>query len=158
MSEFVIRKTNFKELKKRLKSFNYDGVEIILGNNGMLKNSILEYAKLGDCFIGLKDDEMLGCGGIVEFYPKYGYLWLLMNKSAQFYLKSIISFMKSFFDDLLINRNFIRLQCFCFVDIPQAQKFLEYLKFKQEGKLRKFLQEKDCFIYSLLKEDLYDGN
>lgn len=154
MSDFVIKKSNFEELKNRLSDFNYNGVETILGNNGALKNTVLQYAQAGDCFIGLKNDEMLGCGGIVEFYPQYGYVWLLMNKEARFYLINIIKFMESLFNDLFTVRNFIRLQCFCFVDIPSAQKLLEHLKFKQEGRLRKFSQNKDCFIYGLLKEDL----
>lgn len=154
MNNFVIKKTNVEEFKNRLQNFNYNGIETILGNNEALGNSALKYAQTGDCYIGLKDEEMLGCGGIVEFCPKNGFVWLLMNKEIKFYSKSILKFMKTLLDYLFVVKNFVRLQCFCLADTPEAPRLLEHLKFKQEGRLRKFAQSKDCFIYGLIREDL----
>lgn len=153
MNDFVIRKVGVKELEYAFKEFEYNGIEVIYGNNGTLKKTALQYAQMGDCWAGFRENKLIGCGGVIELYSHTGYLWLLMNKEARFYIKSILQFIKSFIFYLLAIKKFERLQCFCFADLTESYHLLEHLGFRCEGRLKKFYQGRDCFIYAKCKEE-----
>ena len=113
---------------KLLEDFIYDGVDVKV--SGTYVNKIIEYyASLGDAYIGIVDNKIIGVGGIYPLWEDFGGAWLFLNKEAVRYKVSVF---KSIFENInnLIKKYQIKtLIVNCADDILQARTLITHLGF-----------------------------
>lgn len=128
-----------------LSVFEYNGVEAIFAEKVNVINVIKEYAKVGSCYIGIKNGYIVGAGGIAPVWENVGYAWLFLNKEAD--IKTTLKFIR----EILNKANYRRIHTHC-LDNEKTKNFLEHLGFKYEGRMRKYFGDQDALMYAIVKE------
>lgn len=97
-----------------------------------------------------KDGEILGTGGILQLaYPHVSQAWCIFGTNFKLCYKTAVKKIKS----SLLEIPSLRIEAYTETDFIQAQRFLEYLGFQQEGILRKQgVDRRDNIIYSIIRD------
>lgn len=113
--------------KELLLGFHYDGIEKEL--SGTQINDIVEfYSKLGDCFIAMDGEKIIGVGGIYPLWKGAGSTFLFLNKEAVKYKLSLFKIMTAYIPILIKQYDIKTLMVNC-IDNIQAKNLITHLKF-----------------------------
>jgi hypothetical protein len=119
----------------------------------------------GPAYTGRHKDtgEIIGCGGVIIYWPGVGEGWSIFSKDTAFqYKREIFVYTRKFFDIVIANYNLWRIQATLRVDMtnkpPRAPggkpgNWLEHLDFEYEGTLKKYCPDgTDSYMYSRIIE------
>lgn len=111
-----------------LTDFKYDGIEKSLSGEEILP-IVKFYNKMGDSFIGIIDNEVIGIGGLYPLWPSAGSCYLFLNRSA--YLHKIIIFkaILKYMNILIHKYNIDTLTVDCLSEEIKASNLIEHLGF-----------------------------
>jgi RimJ/RimL family protein N-acetyltransferase len=113
----------------------------------------LMHEKAGPAFTFLADDgRLLACGGIDLRWKGCGELWGVFSPKAAGYL-SLGGTLKSYLDSAQRAGSITRIQAAVECDRPTHIRFAEWLGFKREGRMVKFMFKRDYFLYARVMED-----
>jgi hypothetical protein len=110
-------------------------------------------AQLGPAFTGIIDGEVVGCCGIMQYWPGVGELWLVVSDQAPLARVRIIRALLRDFEKVAARHNLMRIQVF----IPDggetfSRRFVEKMGFVRETKddgMRKFAMDGEtCHLYA----------
>lgn len=100
------------------------------------------------------DGEIVGVGGIIDYYPGVGEAWLMLTKQARKHgIFGIIAFraIEHNLNKLIAEHDVKTCVASARADFPEAIKMLTALGFEYEGTRRKFTPDRcDLHIYSRL--------
>ena len=138
-----------------LKNFIYDGVEEAMMRAVYEKNRdpIRDLLTHKYAWVGLDGGKVLGFGGLYEVNNKVLDAWVVMSKASYKHKKRILKFCATAIMSAF-KHGYVRVQARVLCNLSSAVRFVEFLGFKQEGVLRKALFGNDCYMYSIIKEDL----
>ena len=117
----------FQEI--RLQDFKYDGIESDYFAGLDIKDIARQYAKMGDAFMGLADDEVIGLGGIYPVTQEIAQAWLFLNQSARQYKGAIFREIKSHLDKIIAFKGYKKVQILCLQNSFEAINLSEHLGF-----------------------------
>jgi RimJ/RimL family protein N-acetyltransferase len=102
----------------------------------------------------VSDEEILGCGGIVKTGMNHmAEAWCIFGKDFRKVARIAIKRIRRAVQEC----EYERVQAFTEVEFKDAQRFLEWLGFQEEGVLRKSgVFHQDVIMYSIIKEK-YNG-
>jgi len=94
----------------------------------------------------IADDKVIGFVGLMQINKDTFQLWGFLNKAIRDCKLSLYKTLKRELRTL----NYPRLQVLVGSHLEPAQRLIEHLGFVQEGLLRKFTDNKDYYIYSII--------
>ena len=109
---------------------------------------------IGDCRTASIGDVIIGVGGVVLLWPGVGEFWLMLTKDVKEHTSSltVMRGIKEFIDEIIEVRGIDRAQSILRADFDAAIKMNEFLGFKREGLMRKYLPDgSDAYIYARVK-------
>ncbi|MCM8784561.1 MAG: hypothetical protein NC818_07370, partial [Candidatus Omnitrophica bacterium] len=119
----------------------FDGI-----NSGeFIKLKLNLYSRLGEVFLGIVDNKMIGAGGIYKVGSNTGCVWIILSKQANKHLKELIKIIKEKFEEMKFK--YRHLEAFC-VDNIKTTKFLEILGFKRKKEYPKYSNGRDFVLYN----------
>lgn len=124
--------------EKYLDQFEYNGVEKKLTAGINIKEVIKTYAEIGDAFIGIADNKIIGIGGIYKLWGDVGQAWLFLNQEARAYKKSTMKALKEYTQALILKNYYKQVQILCLEDSFEATNLAEHLGFKKRELWRRF--------------------
>jgi len=139
--------------EKYLDEFEYDGLEQELLGDMNIKKMIKEYAKAGNCWIGLNSDKPIIFAGIYLINSGVAQSWLLMNLKCKKHTMRIIREIRKHIRDVMKSNNLHRLQTLA-MNNKRVEKFLRIIGFQKEATLRKFTSDKkDMNLYTIIRRN-----
>jgi hypothetical protein len=118
-----------------IKSFKYDGIEQKL--SGIQIFPMVEfYNKLGDCYIGSIDNEVIGVGGIYPLWNNAGSAWLFLNQKARNYKFSIFKSLLEYTNMLIKKYEINTLIVECINDSLEAHNLIRHLGFVKNKEMK----------------------
>jgi RimJ/RimL family protein N-acetyltransferase len=89
-------------------------------------------------FTVIKDNNVVGCGGIYIYWEGVAEVWLFLSTHFKLnYIRPVIM-IKHLLDELVKENNLIRLQASISAELTTNIRFIEWLGFKREGLQEKF--------------------
>jgi len=108
----------------------------------------------GPAKAGLYNGVLLGCGGVVEFWPGCGEGWIAMSRNCMEYSIPAFYCVKKITDGFMTDLKLKRLQATARVDFPKAKYLLEALGFECEGIMKNYLPDgADAYIYAKFSKE-----
>ena len=99
------------------------------------------------------EGEVVGCGGIRVLWDGVGEVWMMLSPKVNDYPAKAWEVIKSGFEKLIEENDFVRLQGWCRKGFVKAHTVFHHLGFKPEGVARKYTPDGcDCILYSLIRE------
>lgn len=100
-------------------------------------------------YTGIFNGKIMGIGGAIEFWKGVGELWLILTKHVLEHKVVAYRCLKEMAEKIMGERNFVRTQIHVRPDFPQANRMVEKLGFRLEGRLRKYCPDgEDIYIYA----------
>ena len=140
---------NKKKLRSMLENFKYDGIEDIQLTGLSCNDQIMSYASLGVVYIAKEKKEVLGLCGVIQLWSGVMFVWALINKKAYKYLKTILKFGRT----LVNSFKYRRMHTFCVADDMKARIFLEHLVLVIEGRMKKYIGNRDYIMYAIIRQE-----
>ncbi len=108
--------------------------------------------KTGNCFTVTHGNDVVFCGG-VTLIPNSGTgeAWVLTSAQVWRHARKLLQVSESVLDIVATDYNLQRLQAHVRTDWKAAISFVERLGFDREGRLRKYNNGQDYFIYARVK-------
>lgn len=123
-----------------------------LYGNSNLRELAEETEKDGLSFTGVVDEKIVGCGGVRVLWPNVGEVWMMLSPSVNGYPVVAWEAIKSGFEKIVQENDFVRLQGWCRVGFVKAHTVFKHLNFKPEGIARSYTPDGvDCVLYSLIR-------
>lgn len=98
----------------------------------------------------ISDNSVEACSGIVKLCDGVYEAWAFFNESFKPYARPIVKSIKHEVNNL----EFDRLQAFADAQFKESQRFLEFLGFEKDARLKNYYgKDKDAILYSIVKED-----
>jgi RimJ/RimL family protein N-acetyltransferase len=102
----------------------------------------------GPCFSGFDGDQMIGCAGIIHQWDNRAIAWALLSQDCGKCFVKIHKAVRNFLDMADYNR----IEAYVDADFEQGHRWVEMLKFEQEGLMRQFNPDgRDAYMYARLK-------
>ncbi len=103
-------------------------------------------------YTAVKNDVILGVGGINWFWPKVGEIWLILTKDVQSCPIESYRTIRRIFEIVTKQNDFKRLQAVARTNWREAVRIVEKLGFTREGTMKKYCPNgDDVYMYSLIK-------
>jgi hypothetical protein len=116
--------------KNLLLNWKYDGIEKEFAGEHILP--IVEfYAKMGNCYIGMVGDKVLGVAGMYPLWENAGSCFLLINKEASHYKKSIFKYLLDYTKRLIEQYKIKNLILECQSESFEATNLIVHLGFRK---------------------------
>ena len=115
--------------------------------------SISQFLSKGIAFTLMNEVDIVACGGIVKFWNGVGEAWVVTSHKVNLYP---LSFAKTVYRKLqeIINRmDLERVQTVVDVEHITSLKWVEWMGFKKEGLMRKYINGRDFYRYAWIKEN-----
>lgn len=101
----------------------------------------------------LVDGEIVGIGGVVQYWPHVAEGWYCLSKEGGRHKTGMVLCIKKIIEQAFKELDLHRLQSTIRVDFERAIKLAEFVGFKCEGKMAKYTQDGiDCWVYAIVKE------
>lgn len=98
---------------------------------------------------GLINNQILGVGGVVVFWPGVGEGWYALSEHANTYKIAVAMFLTRFIDIAAAELKLHRFQTTIRTDFVKAIKLIEVAGLVREGKMIQYTEDKkDTFIYA----------
>jgi len=121
--------------KELLKDFVYNGIERKL--SGIQICSMAEfYNRLGESYIGIIDEKVLGVGGIYPLWEGAGSVWLFLNQEARDYKKSVFKALLEYMNMLIKKYEIKTLIVECIDDALEAHRLVQHLGFIKNKEIK----------------------
>ena len=121
--------------------FKYDGVEKEYHGEDIIP--IVEfYEKIGKCFVGFINGEIIGVGGIYPLWKDAGGCFLFLNKSASKYKKSVFKVLVQYLNIYIKEYKIKNIVVECLENCLSANNLITHLGFKKnkEYKLAMYIK------------------
>jgi hypothetical protein len=141
--------------EKYLENFEYDGIEKTLLTNckQSIKEEIKKSASLGEAWMGLVNDRVIGLGGFIQLWEGVAHCWLYLNREIVNYKRDLVLILKELIKQAM--EKYHRIQAMCLANSFEANNLIKFLGFKEEGLLRQHTPTKeDMIMFSIIREDL----
>lgn len=102
----------------------------------------------GNCYSLAYEGDIIFCGGICILYPGIGEGWLLCSKRIIKFVRELYYYTDFIIQSIINKYTLHRVQAYVKASWKDAVHFLEKLGFQREGLLKKFISEKDYYIYA----------
>lgn len=105
----------------------------------------------GPAFTAIEDGKILGCGGAMIYWPGRAEMWLLLGDA--FYGKKFsgVKLVYGFLFTLMANHGLTRVEANVVADDGRARRFVEWIGFKEEGTMPKYLMDTTYVRYGLVR-------
>ena len=114
---------------------------------------IAENLANGVAFTGIVDGELITCGGIMKVWEGVGEAWIVSASSVDHYPFTFAKIVVRGLRDIIKELKLERVQTTVDSKYLVSQKWLEWMGFVNEGRMRKYINGRDFFRYALIKED-----
>ena len=137
-----------EEQKYFLDCFN-DPSQIIEYGESLKLNSTITNDNKPCAWTAIKDNTIIGCGGIINIQGHIGEAWTLLGKDFKRYAHRIAPIIRR----QAHMTNLIRIYALVDSDFERAERFLEWVGFEYEGTTKKSgVNLQDQKLYAIVKE------
>ena len=100
-------------------------------------------------FSGIENGYLIACGGIMPIWEGVAECWFFGGELLRSRKLSVVKTLVSTLAEMVREQNIRRLQAVVHCEWDEAQRFVEFLKFKQEGLLEGYGPDgSDHYMYS----------
>lgn len=99
---------------------------------------------------GVEDGQVIACGGMVPLHPGCGDIWALFSDDFKHHKVEALKALKLHIDNLQ-NQGYERLQTTVLSNYKIGKRFVEWLGFKNEGTMRKYIDGVDYDRYAKIR-------
>ena len=128
--------------RELLLSWKYDGVERKLFNPEQMIPMVEYYNRLGKCFIGVSDGNVLGVGGMFPLWDGAGSVWLFLNKGAKLYKKTVFKILLRYMHNFALEYKLKIVIVECIDDSIEAHRLIQHLGFVKNRQVKMTLYVK----------------
>lgn len=117
-----------------------------LSLDGMLEPGVLghpmhakwaaEYKANGPCFTGVRNGNVIGCGGIMILWPGVGEAWANLAPAVRHSPKDVLYCLRKGLEIITSAYDLKRVQAYATPSFPESVRLLKHLGFVEEGVLR----------------------
>lgn len=104
--------------------------------------------KAGNAFTLYQGNEIVGCGGIMKIWDGFGEAWTLFTRLLFQNPKTVHKTVKYIMGELIKEEGFKRVQAVVDASNERAVRWIERLGFEREGLMRKYIGDKDFYLYA----------
>jgi len=145
---FQLREYQPSDAVEILSQANEPGVEL----NDYTRRWAEKKALKGPAVTAVCDGRIIGCGGIEILWPGFAEGWCLFVNDIDQYTNSVAKSAKRTLDKLIDEHNLHRVQAPMRADFPAGIRFVQWLGFSQEARLRKYHPDKtDALMFSRVR-------
>jgi RimJ/RimL family protein N-acetyltransferase len=122
--------------------------EDALAINGILEPGILGHSRYaewaaqhkdyGPAFTGIRNGEIIGCGGIMILWEGTGEAWATLAPATKHSPKDVFYCLRKGLEIIGEAYELIRIQAIAKPSFPESVRLLRHLGFEEEGVLRKY--------------------
>jgi len=123
--------------EKYLVDFQYDGIEWELAKDFDVKKIIKSYAQISVSWMAIKNEKLIGVGGIFPIWQGLGQAWIFLNKETRQYKKVIFEAIKRYLS--LAEKNYSQIQILCLAKNQEVTNLVEHLGFKKRELWRRYV-------------------
>lgn len=116
--------------KELIKDFKYNGVEQEVSGEDITE-LVEYYSRIGTVYVGIVGGKAIGVGGVYPLYSGMGSCFLLLNKEADKYKKSLYKEFMVKISELVGHYNITTLAVDCLDESDKAKSLIEHLGFKK---------------------------
>tara|TARA_Y100000310_G_scaffold74344_1_gene70458 strand:- start:218 stop:667 length:450 start_codon:yes stop_codon:yes gene_type:complete len=119
---------------------------------GLMKREIIvNMARAGHAFSLLTKGHLIAAGGIFPIWDGFGEAWFIPSNLIKAHKRQVIEQLREHVERLSREDGYRRLQATARTDFAVGQRFLEFLGFEREGRLRKYGPDgADHYLYARL--------
>lgn len=129
--------------KMKLVKATQEDINALKNDSLDVEVGLLPELRLGDisysCFVG---DALVGCGGLIIFWPGVAEAWLMLSKKCNFMSNieraKVVLLIRKKMEELIKEHKLWRIGAIIRPDFPQAIRLATVLGFKREGLLKKY--------------------
>lgn len=115
--------------EKYLVDWIYDGEELPLTQGYDLKKLAVAYGQIGECYMGLDGEKLVGIGGVYPVLPGIGQAFLFLNKTPL--IKNVFKAMKQGLAEAIRKTNYKKIQIYCIKNNPKITNLAIHLNFEK---------------------------
>ena len=139
-----------EEQRPTLDAIECIGVELHQYGYGLLTKAAHNQDGNKIAWSAISEDTVEVCSGIVKVTEGVYEAWAFFGDTFKKYGLSIARAIKCEVDNL----EFVRLQAYADEDFKDAQRFLKFLGFKEEARLKHYYgKDKHAILFSIIRED-----
>jgi hypothetical protein len=101
------------------------------------RDTVAQNAQPGQSWTFVNGNVLLWCFGVRSFNSGFGEVWMLAGKYLPHHAVSLVRACRIFFDDLIENKGFYRVQIVVDCNNDSAYQFAKAIGFEVEGIMRK---------------------
>ncbi len=124
-----------------LATFIYNGVEQDVAKDFQIKEVIKNYAQLGECFMIIENEKMIGVGGIFSLWNGLGQAWVFLNKEIIHHKKFVFKEIKDCID--AGKKDYAQIQVLCAENSFEATNLIEHLGFEKKELYQRYVIQGD---------------
>lgn len=98
------------------------------------------------------DTGIIACGGILPLWRRVGEAWMVTSSMVEKHPLLVIRKLLKAFLEIIENYRFERVQTTIDVENEKSIKLAEWLGFKNEGLMKKYIGGRDFYRYAWIKE------
>ena len=101
----------------------------------------------------LVDGKVKACGGCVYLWPNTAEFWAVTAQDIRHYKKVFNGFVERLIEDVRVALHLKRLQATVREDFEVGHRWVQYLGFKFEAKMPKYIEDHTYWLYSRIVEE-----
>lgn len=105
------------------------------------------WKECGPAYSLFAGSELVGCGGVTIFWRGRGEAWLLLPELFYRHTKTAIRYICANLDEIMRLYSLDRLEANVCANDKRAKRFIEWLGFKEEGMMEKYIAGVDYIRY-----------
>jgi RimJ/RimL family protein N-acetyltransferase len=125
--------------------FNEDAARALEGVIQDMPNHGRMLATSSKAYTGLYKGRVLGCVGLVPWWPGMMDLWMYLGKDAFVQKKQGLKALRWFMEHLTKEMNLHRIQAVVKTDFEKGHRFAKFFGFKDEGVMEQYGPNKESF-------------
>jgi len=106
----------------------------------------------GPAFTGVSKDGIIACGGVLVLWKGVGEAWAITSPLVNLYPLTFAKIIKKKLKWIISEFSLCRVQTVVDKEHIISRKWVEWMGFKEEGLMRKYLGGRDFIRYAWIKE------